>query len=149
MSTRFRATAVLKRPLAVVMALSAASSVAIFACSEPSEAPRVELPVVVDASQVVPVTTDLGYEVELSSARIVMDDLLFTVAGEVHAASLWRPVSEFVVPTAYAHPGHYQGGEVSGELLGTFVVDWPAEHGRELGNRVIHEGRFLMYQMKE
>lgn len=108
------------------------------ACAAPSEAPRVDLPVVVDASGAVPVTTDLGYAVELSSARIAIEDLVFTVAGEVHAESVPESspgglVHGLLIPMAHAHPGHYQGGEVTGELLGAFVVDWPADEGRELG----------------
>ena len=102
-------------------------------CSPPSEAPRVALPIVVDASGVVPVVTDLEYEVEISAARVVIQDLVFTVAGDVHTSAQGRGLFEAIFPVAYAHPGHYQGGEVTGELLGDFVVDWPADEGRALG----------------
>lgn len=105
----------------------------IASCDDPSEAPRVELPVVVNASGVTTVTTDLGYEVEVTSARVAINNIVFTVAGEVDTASLWQTLSEVIVSTAYAHPGHFQGGEVTGELLNEFVVDWPADDGRQLG----------------
>lgn len=102
-------------------------------CGDPSEAPRVRLPVVVDAAGMAPVVTDLGYEVEVTSARIALSDLLFTVAGEVHTASVWQTISEAFVGSAHAHPGHYQGGEVTGEMLGDYVVEWSSEEGRQLG----------------
>lgn len=102
-------------------------------CGDPSEAPRVQLPVVVDASGLTPLTTDLGYEVELTSVRLAINGIVFTIAGEVHTASLWQTLSEAILPKAHAHPGHNQGGEVTGELPGELIVDWPADDGRELG----------------
>jgi hypothetical protein len=111
-------------------------------CDDPSEAPRVELPVAVDASGVAPLTTDLGYAVEVTSARVALEGLVFTVAGEAHTASLWRKLSDAVVPPAVAHPGHFQGGEVTGELPGEFVVEWPAEDGRELGVATLIAGTY-------
>ncbi len=102
-------------------------------CGQASEAPRVQLPVLVDGTAVGAVTTDLGYEVELSSARVAFSNLVFTVAGEVHTASIWHRLADTIIPTAHAHPGHYQGGDVTGELVGDYVVDWVADDGRELG----------------
>lgn len=101
-------------------------------CSDPEEAPRVELPVAVSADQLQTVTTDLGYEVELSEARTAVDNLAFTIAGEAHT-QLWQPLQDMLIPSAYAHPGHYAGGEVTGEMPGHFIIDWLAEDGRELG----------------
>jgi hypothetical protein len=41
----------------------------------------------------------------------------------VHAKSLFHEGWDLVVPSAWAHPGHYQGGEVIGGLDGRFVVN--------------------------
>lgn len=101
-----------------------AASLVQLACSGPREPASVELAVFSDASAIDVVTTDLGYEVELSEARLLIDGLQFTIAGEVHATSLWQKVSDFLLPRANAHPGHYQGGEVTGELRGRLQVDW-------------------------
>lgn len=98
--------------------------VALPACGGPEEAPHVELPVVVDPRGIEPVTTDLGYEVRLTDARVMIENLAFTIAGEAHSASLWKRVSDFLVPPAYAHPGHFQAGDVTGELRGRFELSW-------------------------
>lgn len=119
-----------------LLALAASS------CADPSEAPRVELPVVVDSSGARSVTTDLGYDVELTAARIAVADLAFSVAGEEHTARLWRRAVDAVIPTAHAHPGHHQGGEVTGELPGEFVVDWVADNGRQLGTAELITGSY-------
>lgn len=89
------------------------------------------LPVVVDGSQLADVVNDLGYTVHLDAARLAIGDLEFTIRGEMHGAtaSLWR----FVVPTAWAHPGHYAGGDVTGALPGAFVLDFVAGDGAQLG----------------
>jgi len=41
-----------------------------------------------------------------------------------------------------AHPGHYEGGEVTGELLGDFIIDWTTEDGRELGEAMLLAGDY-------
>ncbi|HLV67932.1 MAG TPA: hypothetical protein VKY73_19060, partial [Polyangiaceae bacterium] len=113
------------------------------ACGRPEEAPRVELPVVVDASGVTTVTTDLGYTVELVEARMVIRDLVFSVAGEVHATGLWSTIADFLLPTAVAHPGHFQGGEVTGELRGRFLLDFvPGNGDVELGTATLLVGAY-------
>jgi hypothetical protein len=103
------------------------------ACSDAQEAVRVTLPVVVDNSGMTPVQTDLGYDVTLSEARLVVDDLQFSIAGEAHTASVWRRIGDLLVPEAHAHPGHYQGGDVTGELRGHFIVDLIAGNPAPLG----------------
>jgi hypothetical protein len=95
---------------------------------ESQEAPRVRLPVVVDASGVAATATDLGYTVILSRARTALRDLQFTTGGETHA-SLFRRIGAWLLPSAHAHPGHSAGGEVTGELAGPLVVDWLVEGG--------------------
>lgn len=119
-------------PRLLHIALSCVAGLTV-ACGSPEEAPTVELAVYADASGVDAVTTDLGYRVELDRARMVISNLQFAIAGEVHTASLWRKLSDFVLPNANAHPGHYQGGEVTGELRGRYVVDWLPADERELG----------------
>jgi hypothetical protein len=89
--------------------------------SEP--AARTPARIVVDGEGVTAVDTDLGYRVELTRCRVAIDTLEFTTSGEMHA-SLLRPLWDLVVPDAFAHPGHYAGGEVVGELPGRHVFDW-------------------------
>ena len=108
---------------------------------ESREATRVELPVVVDAASIGAVTTDLGYRVQLSTARLALENLEFTVAGEVHA-TLPALLRSALWSTAHAHPGHYQGGEVTGELSGRFIVDWLAKDGEELGIATLLAGDY-------
>jgi hypothetical protein len=110
----------------------------------------VALPVVVDGSCVQSVTTDLGYAVEVHTARLALGDLQFAVAGEVHMASRRSSparakvgfVHSLLFSRAHAHPGHYTGGEVTGELPGRFVVDWIAGSGNELGTGTLFEGLY-------
>lgn len=67
-----------------------AIAVGLHGCGGPVEAPRVELPVVVDASGITTVETNLGDEVEVTEARLVVEDIAFTIAGEAHTASSRR-----------------------------------------------------------
>jgi len=103
---------------------------AVPACDSAQEAPRTRVPVLVDHQPLASVTTDLGYTVKLSAVRLVISGLTFTVAGEVHTVRSWhQELLDLIVPSAHAHPGHYQGGEVAGELTGRFVIAWPAAAG--------------------
>jgi hypothetical protein len=108
-------------------------SFSVLGCSGAEEPPRVELPVVVNSDGMAPVETDLGYRVELSEARLVIDDVEFTIAGEAHEASLLQLVLDWVVPVAHAHPGHYEGGDITGVLEGHFVLDLLASNAPALG----------------
>jgi len=92
----------------------------------------VERPLCVDSRAIAPFTTDLGFEVRLLEARLAVADFEFATAGELHAAA--RPPSfiSYLISPAYAHPGHYEGGEVVGEARGQFVLDWVADDEREL-----------------
>lgn len=110
-------------PLSVFPLLLAVTSLG--AC-EAREAPRVELEVVSDGSGVHPVTTDLGWTVSLSEARVAIADLRFTTAGEVHDRQPKRTgelLLGLMLGRAHAHPGHFQGGEVIGELPGDHILD--------------------------
>lgn len=115
---------------------------ALSACDEPTEATRVEIPVVVSGAGLTPVTTDLGYEIALTEARMAFNNLAFTIAGEAHASLFWPTVSEMLIPVAHAHPGHFAGGEVTGELPGEFVVDWLADDGKQLGVATLLAGTY-------
>jgi hypothetical protein len=109
-------------------------------CGAPQEAALVSLPVVVADSGITEVMTDLGYRVELREARMVLSDLVFAIAGESHAASFWHRASSWLLPTAQAHPGHYQGGEITGELKGRFLVNWlPETEQLARGNKLFQK----------
>jgi hypothetical protein len=114
---------------------------AIWACSDAKEADRVELRVATDGAALTLVTTDLGYEVELSSARMAARDLKFTIAGEVHA-SLGRWLANLLIPAAHAHPGHFQGGEITGELRGSFILRFTPGEVHELGSATLLVGTY-------
>lgn len=116
-----------------VATIVAGLSLSVLGCSDAEEPPRVELPVTVNPDGMAPVETDLGYRVELSEARLVIDDVEFTIAGEAHEASLFQPVIDWVVPVAHAHPGHYQGGDITGVLEGHFILDLAASDAPLLG----------------
>lgn len=131
MITRFRG--------AVAATLSLTCALA--ACGLDSEqAVRVDIPVVVDASGTGDFTNAEGYTIHLTDLRVAFDDIEFTTGGEMHA-SLLRSLHDLVVPTAYAHPGHYSGGEITGEMEGRFVVDW-LKDGDSLGDAQLLEADY-------
>ncbi len=109
----------------------------IAACDlDTSLAPRVDLDVVVQATQDT-FTTDDETTIELAEVRMALETVEFTTEGEMHArAGVLPALHELVVPTAYAHPGHAAGGEVVGELVGRRVVDFLAE-GDVLGQATL------------
>jgi len=118
------------------------SGLSLHACEDATEAPRVTLPVVVDAPVNEQITTNTCYDVVLSQAQVVVRDVVFTVAGEVHAVSMFDRVITLLHSQAYAHPGHFQGGEVTGELRGRFVLDWMATAPIELGSASLIVGTY-------
>lgn len=129
----------MKRITAAAIAATTLMSLAPACDFDSALAPRAELEVVVDGQNVAPHTTNLGYVVELERCRVAIDTVEFTTDGESHAAlgrgvvdSVLRTAQDLVVPTAYAHPGHYAGGEIVGELPGRFVFDWRSD-GQVLG----------------
>jgi hypothetical protein len=129
------------RPPYVVLLLGLSISI-LPACGDPQEATRVELDLKVDATGIATVTNDLGYTVTLTDARMMMENVSFTIAGEADTASLWNQVSDFLVFSAYAHPGHFQGGETTGELRGRFQVNWLGAPNVELGTATLLAGRY-------
>lgn len=116
------------------------------ACTSPREAPRAELALASDSSAIQAVTSDLGYEVELTEARAAVENFAFTVAGEAHTTSLWQKLADFVVPNASAHPGHFQGGDVTGELRGRILLNWLPPSGRDLGTATLLPGVYKSAQ---
>lgn len=110
-------------------ALAAAALIMAASCTPPREAPSVELQVMADPSGLRRSRNDLGYEIRLSEARVVVQNIAFAVDGEAHEEgdSLQASLLSWVIPQAYAHPGHFEGGEVTGELQGRFVLDWFAK----------------------
>lgn len=96
----------------------------------------------VDASRIETVESDLGYAVTLSEARVMVRDFEFTVAGELHATSIRRWISEFFVGTAMAHPGHLENGDVTGELRGRYLLDWLPGEEQKLGAGVFIVGSY-------
>lgn len=112
------------------------------ACAGGEEAARVELPLRADARHTEPVVTDLGYEIQLSEARLMLADLEFAIGGEAHAAGWLRRLGDAIVPPALAHPGHATGGEVTGELRGRFVASWLPESGTPLGMATLLTGDY-------
>jgi hypothetical protein len=103
------------------------------ACGGGSEAARVELPVVVDALGMTTVTNDLGWTITVGDTRVAVADLQFTIGGEVHDE---KPP---MIPRP--HPGHSAGGDVTGELAGTFVLDF-GQDGAPLGTGTLLAGSY-------
>lgn len=105
-----------------------------------TQAVRIQVPVVVDGSGMVDFTNDEGYAIRITTMRVAFDNVELTTSGEMHA-SLLRRLGDLVIPTAYAHPGHYAGGQVTGEMNGRFVVDW-LQDGAVLGDATMLEGDY-------
>lgn len=101
------------------------------ACSPSQEATRVELDVALDDTALEESTNDLGWAVELSEVRIAVTDVQFTILGEMHGAVAWLP--SWILGRAWAHPGHYAGGDVTGEMTGNYILDWLDDGGKVLG----------------
>lgn len=113
---------------------------AILACTPSQEAVRVQLGVELDASTVKESTSDLGWTVRLTGARIAVKDVQFTIQGEMHDATAW--LEGWLIKRAWAHPGHYAGGDVTGELIGEFVFDWIDHDGMDLGTAELLTGDY-------
>jgi hypothetical protein len=109
------------------------------ACSFSSEGTKIRIPVTADSSEIRPVETDLGYEVELTEAGAFVRDLRFLSAEA--RSELLRPM-DLLVRSARAHPGHLHGGEVTGELLGRFGLRWLPNAG-SLGEATLLPGPYV------
>ncbi|MCB9727586.1 MAG: hypothetical protein H6744_02700 [Deltaproteobacteria bacterium] len=129
-----------RRPIAGAVLCSAVALLS--GCDATTESTSTNAAVVADSDGLTPVTTDLGYLVTLDTARFALRDFELTIEGEAHA-SLWDRARELLVATAHAHPGHYAGGEVTGELPGDRIVTWTAGGARAaLGTATLLEGDY-------
>ncbi|QRK04423.1 hypothetical protein JQX13_29695 [Archangium violaceum] len=98
-------------------------------------------------------TTDTGWRVELTSARMVLGPIyLFENPSPLQSRPTgrwWRRVGEVLVPTAYAHESFFSGGQVLGEWDREVVFDLLAEGGatRELGRSPGIAGRVRSFSL--
>jgi hypothetical protein len=53
-----------------------------------------------------------------------------------------RSLRGLLWPVAHAHPGHFQGGEIMGELLGKFVIDLYGDATQLLGQATLLTGTY-------
>lgn len=113
--------------------------IALVGCTGSEEAVRVVLPVETSSAALAPVTTDLGYEVQVSEIRIAISTLQFTIEGEMHTDAAAKETPHVLPPP---HPGHSAGGEVTGELPGDFVVVWNGQAQPMLGNGTLIVGDY-------
>ena len=124
------------------MLLGSTALFVLLGCGDAAEPPRVQLSLRVDGTGLVGARTNLGYTIEPTEARIAIEDVELTIAGEAHTASVWRRAAGLVVPAAHAHPGHFQGGDVTGELRGRFLVDWTGNDGGKIGIATLLAGSY-------
>jgi len=111
-------------------------SLALTAACGSKEAVTVQRAVEVNGQGVQDSTNELGWTVHVTKLRLAFRDVELTVEGEMHettAAMMLRRASQLLIGTAHAHPGHYAGGAIDGELAGDFLVDFVADHGKVLG----------------
>lgn len=112
----------LKRTMVMTTVLIV-SILAIGVCSPEGEEPvQRTLPVTASGEGIEAVVNAEGWTVTLSTFRLAISDIEFTIEGDTHA-SREPSLFERIVPRAMAHPGHYAGGDVTGELLGNFLLD--------------------------
>ena len=130
-----------KRTIIITIALLAAALI-VGVCDPGGDEPAsVSLPVVVDGDEILKCVNNEGWTVEVSVFRLAVRDLEFTIEGEIHAGLSGR-ISELLIPTARAHPGHFAGGDVIGELTGDFVLDLRADMEQSLGRADLLVGEY-------
>lgn len=111
-------------------------------CGEDTATSFVEVPTRIAPLSESGDATDLGYEVTLTRVDLASGAILFTRNGEIHTASLWQRVRETLVSTAHAHPGHGQGGEVTGEALGPWVLRFSEADGAAFATASLAPGAY-------
>ncbi len=130
----------MRSAFALAMA-GAALGLTLVRCGGGNEPAQVELPLVADGAGLSAFTNAEGYTIELAAFRVAVENFEFTVAGETHAG-LWPRLKSLFVGRAEAHPGHYAGGEVTGELVGRFVIDAFAGSDTALGTATLLAGDY-------
>ena len=105
------------------------------------EAVAVNYSVFCDGTNSMKNPNDQGWSVKIDKFEMAVKDLEFTVEGEIHA-SLLQKISDFIIPSAYAHPGHQAGGEITGEMTGTFILDIASGSLKALGEATLIEGAY-------
>ena len=109
-----------RRSFLGVVATLALGSWPSFGCSAPrTPGRRIRLETQVAAAPDTFVN-DFGWKVELSSAMVAFSHLYY-VTGEPVGASSW--FSRVFIPSAHAHPGHYNAGDILGEMPDTARID--------------------------
>lgn len=94
------------------------------ACGEPSTGGRrvsIATRARGDIAKNAVVETSLGWSIEVTRARLALDTLYYVSgppAGLVRCSD-----GIFSIPTAQAHPGHYDSGDVLGEFQGPVTLD--------------------------
>lgn len=68
--------------------------------------------------------TDLGYHVVLTRVDLALEAQYFTRFGEAHLTSRRLPLLDWAFSTAVAHPGHNQGGDITGEASTRVVASF-------------------------
>lgn len=127
---------------AFVLPILLATTLLVGVCAPEGEEPTtVYLPVVTDGANIEPATNAEGWTVTLEALRVAVRDVTFTIEGEAHA-DLGPTFRELLIPEAHAHPGHLAGGDVTGELSGTFILDLFQEPPESLGEAALLEGAY-------
>ncbi len=117
------------KPTYVLLALAASG------CTDTTDAVRVMLPVGTTAAAPAAATTDLGYDVTVTSIAIGVTGIQFTIEGEMHE-DVTAP------PGTVLHPGHSAGGEVTGELQGNHVLRWTGGAQPAIGTGTLIVGSY-------
>ncbi len=130
------------RRIIATLAILGALPLAIAVCDAGTEPATLYLPLVADGTGPGAFTSDEGYEIELTALRVAIRDIELTIEGETHTGLLRRGLRRAVLPVALAHPGHYAGGDVTGELLGSFIIDAFSGGDQTLGEATLLEGDY-------
>lgn len=103
------------------------------------DAPTVDLPVTTSATRIPAATSNLGYRVELTDVRIAVSTIELTTGGDDHAGAAAARGAPLAPPP---HPGHAAGGDVTGELIGNFVLRWRGDEQPALGMGTLITGQY-------